>query len=46
MRYFQFFDHYLKGAPAPTWMTDEVPYLAKDAMRDPLVGTQVTRPLP
>jgi len=29
-RYFQFFDHYLKGAPAPKWMTDGVPFLAKD----------------
>jgi dipeptidyl aminopeptidase/acylaminoacyl peptidase len=35
IRYFQFFDHYLKGAPAPKWMTDGVPYLAKDALRDP-----------
>ena len=35
IRYFQFFDHYLKGAPAPKWMTDGVPYLAKDTMRDP-----------
>ncbi|HET6681746.1 MAG TPA: prolyl oligopeptidase family serine peptidase [Gemmatimonadaceae bacterium] len=25
----QFFDHYLKGAPAPTWMTDGVPHLIK-----------------
>jgi hypothetical protein len=33
IRYFQFFDHYLKGAPAPKWMTDEVPFLAKDQMR-------------
>jgi dipeptidyl aminopeptidase/acylaminoacyl peptidase len=28
-RYFEFFDHYLKGAPAPKWMTDGVPYLVK-----------------
>jgi dipeptidyl aminopeptidase/acylaminoacyl peptidase len=35
IRYFQFFDHYLKGAPAPKWMTDGVPFLAKDTMRDP-----------
>ena len=35
IRYFQFFDHYLKGAPAPKWMTDGVPYLAKETMRDP-----------
>ena len=35
IRYFQFFDHYLKSAPAPKWMTDGVPFIAKDAMRDP-----------
>jgi dipeptidyl aminopeptidase/acylaminoacyl peptidase len=34
IRYFQFFDHYLKGSPAPKWMTDGVPYLAKDTMRE------------
>ena len=33
IRYFQFFDHYLKGAPAPKWMTDGVPYIVKDAMK-------------
>lgn len=31
IRYFQFFDHYLKGAPAPKWMTEGVPYLQKNA---------------
>jgi dienelactone hydrolase len=35
IRYFQFFDHYLKGAPAPKWMTDGVPFLAKEPVRDP-----------
>ncbi|MGH7503350.1 MAG: prolyl oligopeptidase family serine peptidase [Longimicrobiales bacterium] len=35
IRYFQFFDHYLKGEPAPKWMTDGVPYVVKDVMRDP-----------
>jgi len=25
----QFFDHYLKGEPAPPWMTDGVPFLKK-----------------
>jgi poly(3-hydroxybutyrate) depolymerase len=30
IRYFQFFDHYLKGAPAPKWLTEGVPYLQKD----------------
>ena len=30
IRYFEFFDHYLKGAPAPKWLTDGVPYLRKE----------------
>jgi len=30
IRFFQFFDHYLKGAPAPKWLTDGVPFLEKD----------------
>ena len=34
IRFFQFFDHYLKGAPAPKWMTDGVPYLKKDEHKD------------
>jgi dipeptidyl aminopeptidase/acylaminoacyl peptidase len=29
VRYFEFFDHYLKGSPAPKWMKDGVPYLVK-----------------
>ena len=29
IRYFQFFDHYLKDAPAPKWLTDGVPFLEK-----------------
>jgi dipeptidyl aminopeptidase/acylaminoacyl peptidase len=33
IRYFQFFDHYLKGAPAPKWMTDGVPFIVKDAVK-------------
>ena len=35
IRYFQFFDHYLRGAPAPKWMTDGVPYLMKDEVKEP-----------
>jgi hypothetical protein len=35
IRYFQFFDHYLKDAPAPKWMTEGVAFLDKDAKRDP-----------
>lgn len=30
IRYFEFFDHYLKGAPAPKWLTEGVPYLRKE----------------
>jgi dipeptidyl aminopeptidase/acylaminoacyl peptidase len=29
IRFFEFFDHYLKGAPAPKWWTDGLPYLNK-----------------
>ncbi len=33
IRYFQFFDHYLKGAPAPKWMTEGVPYIVKATLK-------------
>ncbi len=41
-RYFEYFDHFLKGAPAPKWMTDGVPYLVKmqGASAAPAVGVQ------
>ncbi|MBL8958310.1 MAG: prolyl oligopeptidase family serine peptidase, partial [Gemmatimonadetes bacterium] len=32
-RYFQFFDHYLRGRPAPAWMTQGVPFLVKETTR-------------
>ena len=35
IRFFQFFDHYLKGTPAPKWMTEGVPFMVKDMSRDP-----------
>lgn len=35
IRYFQFFDHYLRGAPAPKWMTEGVPYLVKETVKEP-----------
>jgi len=35
IRFFQFFDHYLKGAPAPTWLSDGVPFLDKDNVKEP-----------
>ncbi|HJU72471.1 MAG TPA: prolyl oligopeptidase family serine peptidase [Gemmatimonadaceae bacterium] len=34
VRYFQFFDHYLRGKPAARWMTEGVPFLEKDTRRD------------
>jgi dipeptidyl aminopeptidase/acylaminoacyl peptidase len=34
-RYFQFFDHYLRGAPAPKWMAEGVPYLVKNEVKTP-----------
>ena len=37
-RYFEYFDHFLKGTPAPKWMTDGVPYLAKVAGTPPSAG--------
>jgi dipeptidyl aminopeptidase/acylaminoacyl peptidase len=30
VRYFEFFNHYLKDEPAPEWMTEGVPFLEKD----------------
>jgi dienelactone hydrolase len=30
IRFFEFFDHYLKDAPAPKWLSDGVAYLDKD----------------
>jgi dipeptidyl aminopeptidase/acylaminoacyl peptidase len=35
IRYFQFFDHYFKGAPAPKWMTDGVPFIVKETVKEP-----------
>jgi fermentation-respiration switch protein FrsA (DUF1100 family) len=44
VRYFEFFDHYLKGKPAPKWMTDGVPFLKKDAR--PAAPTTTTTSTP
>lgn len=30
-RDFEFFDHYLKCAPAPKWLAEGIPFLQKDA---------------
>jgi len=41
VRYFEFFDHYLKGAPAPKWLSDGITYLDKDK---PMVsGSEASR---
>jgi dipeptidyl aminopeptidase/acylaminoacyl peptidase len=42
IRYFQFFDHYLRGAPAPRWLTEGVPFLEKDLRRD--ASKEIKRP--
>ncbi|HSE37051.1 MAG TPA: prolyl oligopeptidase family serine peptidase [Blastocatellia bacterium] len=34
MRLQQFFDHFLKGAPAPEWMVRGIPYLEKDKEKE------------
>jgi len=38
-RYFEFFDHFLKGTPAPKWMTDGVPYLVEQQGANATAGT-------
>lgn len=35
IRFFEFFDHHLKGAPAPKWLTEGMPYLKKEAAPEP-----------
>ena len=30
IRYFEFFDHYLRDKPAPKWLSEGRPYLKKD----------------
>ncbi|HYT68322.1 MAG TPA: prolyl oligopeptidase family serine peptidase [Vicinamibacterales bacterium] len=30
VRFFEFFDHYLKGAPAPKWLTEGITFLDKE----------------
>jgi dipeptidyl aminopeptidase/acylaminoacyl peptidase len=31
LRLWQYFDHYLRGAPAPAWMSQGIPYLDREA---------------
>jgi dipeptidyl aminopeptidase/acylaminoacyl peptidase len=35
VRFMEFFNHHLKSAPAPAWLTEGVPYLKKDAKAEP-----------
>ncbi len=34
-RFFQFFDHYLRDAPAPSWITDGIPFIKKATLLAP-----------
>jgi dipeptidyl aminopeptidase/acylaminoacyl peptidase len=38
IRFFEYFDHFLKGAPAPKWWTDGVSYLDKEKARQQAPG--------
>ena len=48
VRFFQFFDHYLRGAPAPAWMTEGAPFLQKGKHAKPmeLIGAGAVKPAP
>jgi dipeptidyl aminopeptidase/acylaminoacyl peptidase len=38
VRYVEFYNHYLKGAPAPTWLSKGVPFLVKEAtLNNPVI---------
>jgi dipeptidyl aminopeptidase/acylaminoacyl peptidase len=43
MRLQQFFDHFLKGAPAPEWMVKGIPYLQKDKEKEQYKVTADTK---
>jgi dipeptidyl aminopeptidase/acylaminoacyl peptidase len=36
----QFFDHHLKGAPAPDWLANGVPYLDRDEEKEKFNAVQ------
>jgi dipeptidyl aminopeptidase/acylaminoacyl peptidase len=40
IRTMQFFDHYLRGLPAPRWMREGVPHIFKDWRKDPAAELQ------
>jgi dipeptidyl aminopeptidase/acylaminoacyl peptidase len=40
----QFFDHFLKGAPAPEWMEKGVPYLEREREKEQFLGTAYGEP--
>jgi dipeptidyl aminopeptidase/acylaminoacyl peptidase len=46
VRMTQFFDHYLKGAPAPKWMTRGVPYIMREIDSGLELDTEITTPGP
>lgn len=42
MRMQQFFDHHLRGAPAPEWMREGIPFLRKGRERTPIAAEATT----
>ncbi|MDQ6830830.1 MAG: prolyl oligopeptidase family serine peptidase, partial [Gemmatimonadota bacterium] len=46
MRMQQFFDHHLKGAPAPEWMTKGIPFLQKGRDQVPSVRATTSQTIP
>ncbi len=40
----QFFDHFLKGAPAPEWMEKGIPYLERDKEKEKIKAVYAAKP--
>ena len=42
----EFFDHFLKGAPAPEWMQKGIPYLQREKEKEKYRAAEADEPLP
>jgi hypothetical protein len=40
----EFFDHFLKGAPAPEWMVKGIPYLERDKEKEKIKAIYAGKP--